>query len=195
LFIFISVLLASLIILGIDSFIIESSEIYLKAFLITFVCQMCLYYNDLYNLKITDSLPEMGIRLLQALGFATIILALIYFIFPGSLIAQGVYFITIGIVLILIFLWRLGYSFVLDHGILNQKIIILGSSKLAEDILYEIKDTKDCGYEVTMLVPDFKDNTALFRQDFKGTIIKKNYEGICEISKDLGVKKIVVALK
>ena len=194
-FIFISVLLASLIIIGIDSFIIESSEIYLKAFLITFVCQMCLYYNDLYNLKISNSLPEMGIRLLQALGFATIILALIYFIFPGSLIAHGVYFVTIGIVLILIFLWRLCYSFVLDHGIFNQKIIVLGSSKLAKNILYEIKDTQDCGYEVSMLVPDYKDSAALFRQGFKGTIIKKNYEGICEISKDLGVKKIVVALK
>ncbi len=195
LFIFVAVLLASWMILGIDAFFIESTEIYLKAFLIMFVCQMCLYYNGLYNLKVVDSVAEMGIRLLQALGVATIILALIYFIFPSSLIARGVYFITIGIVLMLIILWRLGYTIILERGMFNQKILVLGSSKLAEDILYEIKDTRDCGYEVSMLVPDFKDNTAFFHQNFKNIIIEKNYEGICEVSKGLGVRKIVVALK
>ena len=195
LFIFIAVLLASLIVLGMDSFIIQSNEIYAKAFLITIVCQVCLYYNDLYNLKVSDSLAEMSIRLLQSLGVATIILALVYFIFPASLIAQGIYFVSIGIVLILLVLWRLGYTIVLKRGLFNQKILILGSSKLAEDIFYEIKDTHDCGYEVSLLVPDFNDNSDLFQQKFKDTMIKKNYEGICEVSKDLGIKKIVVALK
>ena len=178
LFIFIAVLLASLIVLGMDSFFIQSNEIYAKAFLITMVCQMCLYYNDLYNLKVSDSLTEMSIRLLQALGVATIILALVYFIFPASLIAQGIYFVSIGIVLVLLISWRLGYTIVLQRGLFNQKILILGSSKLAEDILYEIKNTQDCGYEVSLLVPDFNDNSDLFQQKFKDTMIKKNYEGI-----------------
>ena len=121
LFIFIAVLLASLIVFGMDSFIIQSFEIYAKAFLITIVCQTCLYYNDLYNLKGGYSLSEMSIRLLQALGVATIILALVYFIFPASLIAEGIYFVSIGIVLILLVLWRLGYAIVLKRGLFNQK--------------------------------------------------------------------------
>ncbi len=60
--IFVSVLLASVIILGQESFM-PDRRLLMKTFLITVVCQACLYYNDLYDLKITDSFKELGIRL------------------------------------------------------------------------------------------------------------------------------------
>ncbi len=69
-FIFVSVLMASYIIQSTEWFILER-WLLIKILLITFVCQSCLYYQDLYDLKITDSLIELGIRLFQALGFAS----------------------------------------------------------------------------------------------------------------------------
>jgi hypothetical protein len=93
-FIFISVLLASMIILGQESFVLNH-QLIMKIFLITAVCQICLYYNDLYDLKITNNFNEMGIRLIQALGFAAIILAVFYILFPEAIIGSGIFFISV----------------------------------------------------------------------------------------------------
>ena len=53
-FIFVSVMIATWIIIG-NTFILTDRALVLKAFLIVSICQLCLYYNDLYDLKITDT--------------------------------------------------------------------------------------------------------------------------------------------
>ncbi|MEA1948708.1 MAG: capsular biosynthesis protein CpsE, partial [Thermodesulfobacteriota bacterium] len=78
--IYISVIFASWILLKAESFSFDL-WMYLKIFLITFICQTCLYYNDLYDLTVTDSFLELGIRLLQSLGASAIFLAGVYIIF------------------------------------------------------------------------------------------------------------------
>ena len=72
-FIYVSVLVASLILLGPQSFVLDPWQ-YLKILLVTLVCQASLYYNDLYDLKIASTFNELSIRMLQALGFAAIFL-------------------------------------------------------------------------------------------------------------------------
>ena len=89
-FIYSSVVIASWLILGTESFVL-SRWLLLKILLVTFVCQACLYYNDLYDFKITDSFKELGIRLLQALGIAAILLALVYVLIPRAIIGQGIF--------------------------------------------------------------------------------------------------------
>jgi hypothetical protein len=59
-FIFLSVMIACWLLLGKENIRFEYLLI-LKVLLITVTCQVCLYYNDLYNLKITDTLVELGI--------------------------------------------------------------------------------------------------------------------------------------
>ena len=73
-FIFLSVMIASWVLIGGD-FIVTELTLLMKTMLIAVVCQMCLYYNDLYDLNVTDSYQELFIRLLQALGASSILLA------------------------------------------------------------------------------------------------------------------------
>ena len=47
--------------------------------LVTVVCQLCLYYNDFYDLTLVHSNRELIVRLLQAVGAASIVLAALYF--------------------------------------------------------------------------------------------------------------------
>ena len=133
-FIFVSVIIASWLLLGKESLGIQ---IWLlpKALLITATCQICLYYNDLYDLKVTDTYLELGIRLLQALGFSAIFLALVYFLFPQVIISEGIFIVSIVFVIVLIVTWRIGYTQILKLGLFNQKIIILGSSDTAKEIV------------------------------------------------------------
>ena len=192
--IYISVTCASWMFLKAESFAFDL-WLYFKILLITLIFQTCLYYNDLYDLRVTDSFLELGIRLLQALGASAIFLAGIYIIFPGVIIGHGVFAISVCFVILIVVSWRFCYKIILDHGLFNQKIILLGSDGLAKDIINEINERKDSGYTVSVNVQessgnnDFKDqkNTA-------STIYKLDYEGLCEMALNLNISKIVVAL-
>jgi sugar transferase (PEP-CTERM system associated) len=166
-----------------------------KILLITLVCQTCLYYNDLYDFKITNSFNELGIRLLQALGAAAIFLAFVYFIVPQAIIGTGTFLIGICIIIIFIVSWRFCYTMVLNRGIFNEKIILLGSGDLAENIQSEIKDTKDCGYSISVLVPESREDVDFAKKNAPSIVCRDNYEELCKLAQGLGIKKIIVALK
>jgi sugar transferase (PEP-CTERM system associated) len=193
-FIFISVLLASLIILGQDSFVTDH-RLLMKVFLITFVCQACLYYNDLYDLKITNSFNELGIRLLQALGFAAVFLAFFYLLFPDAIIGSGIFLVTVFFAILLIGSWRFGYSLILSRGLFNQKIILLGSGKLIKDIKQEISERKDCGYTLALEVPENMGEVDLANPACTPIVCKNECEGLCAMAHTLGIKKVIVGLK
>jgi sugar transferase (PEP-CTERM system associated) len=193
--IFAAVLVACWLLLNVELFGIDR-WLSLKIFLISLVCQMCLYYNDLYDLKVTDSFQELGIRLLQALGTAAIILAGIYLVFPKTIVGSGIFAVSIVFVIILIVSWRFFYALILSRGLFNQKIILLGSGLLAQNIFDEIINRKDSGYTVAVNVWDsLEDSNLLFKQKQAETIYKKDYDGLCELAEQLDIKKVVVAIK
>jgi sugar transferase (PEP-CTERM system associated) len=190
----VSVTLATRILLGTESFLLDR-WLCSKIFLIAFICLTCLYYNDLYDLNVTDSFSELGIRLFQALGAAAIFLAGIYFVFPEAIIGRGIFVVSIAFVILFIVSWRFGYTLVLSRGMFNEKIIMLGSGELAQNIMNEIRKKRDCGYTVSVVVPDCHADADLQDKKNKAMICKKNYDGLCEMAKRLNIKKIVVALK
>jgi len=196
LFIFVSVLIASWLLLGIESLAFDKG-LYLKTVLIAFVCQTCLYYNDLYDLQVTDTFSELGIRLLQAIGGSAIFLAGFYIIFPDAIIGKGVFVISVGFVVLFIVAWRLSYTFILNRGLFNEKIIVLGSGELFRNVINEIKIKKDSGYTVSVVVPESHNDIAddFIDSNLKRPIYKKGYDGLCELAKDLNIKKVVVALE
>ncbi|MDA3789932.1 MAG: TIGR03013 family PEP-CTERM/XrtA system glycosyltransferase [Desulfobacula sp.] len=172
----------------------------LRIFLITFICQLCLYYNDLYDFKVASTIVEVTIRLLQALGIASIALALIYWVFPVVIINQVVFVLSIVFLIMFIITWRFIYISIINKGLFNQSIIILGSSSLAFDILKEIDAAPDCGYSVSVIIPD-SENEALdknFSTDNKIStkiIIRQEKHDLCTVAKEMGINKVVVALK
>jgi sugar transferase (PEP-CTERM system associated) len=193
-FIYASVLVASVIILDQELFV-PDRRLLMKVFLITFVCQSCLYYNDLYDLKITDSFKELGVRLFQALGFAAIFLGFFYILFPDAIIGTGIFFISICFVILLIVSWRLGYSLILNRGLFNQKIILLGSGELVKNIKEEISGRKDCGYTLTLEVPEKMSDVDLTDPASTPIICKNKCEGLCEMAHTLGIQKVIVGFR
>jgi sugar transferase (PEP-CTERM system associated) len=169
--------------------------LFLKILLITFVCQICLYYNDLYDLKVVDAFKELGIRLIQALGVAAIILACVYFVLPETIIGQGVFSISIVFVILLIVSWRFLYMIILTRGIFNEKLILLGSSKLAQEIIDEISIRKDSGYTVAL---NIQENLVKSVGENRGNRLATNYEkddnGLFELAEKSKITKIIVAL-
>ena len=193
LFLYISVLMATWILLNPESFAFDNL-FSRKAFLIAFVCMICLYFNDVYDLQVTDSYFELGIRLFQALGASSIILACVYFLFQEMIIGKGIFSITIIISMLLIIMWRFFYKFVLTSGMFDQKILILGSGGMGEQIVNEIIKRRDCGYKVSYVIMESHDGNLSSYQGIP-VIYKKKFEGLCQIAKEMDIKKIVVDLK
>lgn len=182
--IYLSVIIAAYIKLGSDLHVFDDWIVF-KSMLITVVCQIALYYNDLYDLKVTNNYVELGIRLLQALGIATIFFGIAYYLIPQLMIGEGIFVIMIGLLILLIVSWRIGYTLVLEKGLFNQKLIIIGSGELAKGIIREIRDKRDSGYEI---------DTILNEEDCR--------EGVCGIQLDMSdqakaknISKIIVAME
>jgi sugar transferase (PEP-CTERM system associated) len=165
--------------------------------LITVVCQISLYYNDLYELKVTQNVRELGLRLIQALGFAAIVLAIIYIFVPKAVVGTGTFLISVGIIIIIIVSWRFCYAMVLDRGLFNQRIILLGSADLIGNIKQEINERKDCGYVIVAEVPDAKHKRKPNNPGLKNPqkIIGHKYEGLADLASAYSIERIVVALE
>jgi len=94
-----------------------------KIALVTIVCQLCLYYNDFYDLTVVHSNRELVVRLLQAGGAASIMLAALYFVQPTLMIGNGIFVSALFVFLIAILGWRLAFNQV--TGSLNPRRRVL----------------------------------------------------------------------
>src|SRR5678815_4138168 len=81
-----------------------------KIALVTGLCQVCFYYNDLYDLTVVHSSRELLIRLLQAAGAASIIIALLYLVAPSLALGHQIFVSSLVIFLIAIVAWRLVFQ-------------------------------------------------------------------------------------
>jgi sugar transferase (PEP-CTERM system associated) len=103
--------------------------------------------------------------------------------------------VGVGIVIVLIACWRFGYSLLLIRGLFNQQIILLGSGDLTRKIREEIKARRDCGYTVAMEVPETVEDADPERPAEVSLICRHKFEGLCELSRGLGIEKIVVSFR
>ena len=124
-----------------------------KALLITAVCQMCLYYCDLYDLTGTRDPRRLLARLLQAIGATSIILAAIYFCFPVLIIGRGVFLSASGIVFLLIVGWRIAFDWLSSHAGPSEKLLIVGTGSAAVGLARELFDRRrELGVEIVGFV-------------------------------------------
>lgn len=189
--IFLSVILAAIVRLGgLDDGWLGDNLIWSKIFLITLVCQVSLYYFDLYDLKVTDTFLELGIRLLHALGVASIGLAVIYYIFPQFIMGRGIFFITLAFLVLLVTSWRFIYNLILRKNMFAQRLLLVGNGRLAADILAELEDKLDSGYKIVGLVPMARGE----RTSQTEIPIFENIQDLKRLVEEEKVDKIVVSM-
>src|SRR6476620_945876 len=70
-----------------------------RVVLITALCELCFYYNDLYDLTVVHSTTELAVRILQGAGAVAIVLALLTMVAPSILIGSGTFLTALGLLL------------------------------------------------------------------------------------------------
>jgi sugar transferase (PEP-CTERM system associated) len=119
-----------------------------KIALVTGLCQICFYYNDLYDLTVVHSSRELLIRLLQAAGAAAILIALLYLLIPSLAIGNGIIVSSLVIFLTAIVAWRLLFNRLAYTSPLEERVLIVGSGSIARQLARQIQHRHDFGYRV-----------------------------------------------
>jgi sugar transferase (PEP-CTERM system associated) len=163
-----------------------------KALLIVGTVQLSLYYFDLYDLKIFRSNFELSIRLLQSLGVSSIILAVLYYLFPFLIVGRGIFLISLGFMGAVIVSWRVIYNHIHRTKQLDQRIMIVGSGELAKSIAIEIIDKADTGFNVIGFITD---NPERVGERLVNPSVIGDQSQILEIAMKERVDRIIVALE
>ena len=121
---------------------------WLKILLSTAIIQACFYLFDLYDLRMIRQRSVLFIRILQALGLASIALATIFYMMPGLTIGRGVFLIGILLTLSMMMCWRLFAMWALGHPKMSERVLILGTGAHAVDLAREVLERGNSGFEV-----------------------------------------------
>src|SRR5438309_3984483 len=123
-----------------------------KAALFTIFCLASFYLFDLYDFVVMHDRRELVLRLLQALGFAWVALALLFYVVPQVMIGRGVSLISLPVALLLMVGWRMGIHWVLGHPELGERILIVGSGPFAIEVARETLHRPDAGFRIVGFV-------------------------------------------
>ena len=114
-----------------------------RALVATAICQLCLYYADGYDLRSIRTRGEVFFRLIQALGAATLLLAISLVFLPDAgqneLVVEVAILASAGVLLI----WRLTVDGVSRAYAANERILFVGSSEGIKKLAREVKRGPD----------------------------------------------------
>jgi sugar transferase (PEP-CTERM system associated) len=116
---------------------------------VVLMCEFALYYNDLYDMEVMKSRGSLLIGLLQALGVASIGLALIYYLAPAVSLGRGIAALAVPTIMTLIFAWRVlldskGFFFLGRP----ERVLIVGTGPAGISLTREICSRPDLNLKV-----------------------------------------------
>ena len=166
--------------------------IWAKVLLVAIVTQISLYFNDLYEFKPEDDPVEMAMRLIQSIGVTSILLAVIYYLFPGVVIGRWVFFASLVVLVLFLVSWRVLYAYVLRKRLFAEKVMLIGDGDLAKDIMEEIKTRREIIYDIRLVVGREKKENNLTQ--FDGIPIRYGFDEICDLAEGEQTSSVIVAL-
>ena len=164
----------------------------LKVLLIVGVLQVCLSYSDLYELRTLAGTRDVLLRLLQALGATSLILAGVYLVLPQLIIARGVFAMAVAMTMCLVVMWRITFAWLSHHAGPHERLLIVGTSQSAIELSRELMARRqELGVDIVGFVnPDDADfPTPSLKASIVGSI-----EDIPRLIPDLQVDRVVVSL-
>jgi len=156
-----------------DEVLIEQRGLY-KIAMTTLVSQFIFYLFSLYDISKPRLRRELMIDLFQAVGAVIFVFGLIFTFRPTLLLGyfdpsgiekgrhygSGVTLLSMLIALSLMICWRLVIHWVMRHPRLGERMLIVGTDKLARDVAHEAMMRLDLGYKVIGFVTETADRPA-----------------------------------
>ena len=109
-----------------------------RAVLVAVACQLCLYYADLYDLRSIIDRRDLFIRIVQALGGTSFLLAAAYFWLPSLIIGRGVFILAAIFVITVVVGWRLLFEWLGRRLAPQERLLLVGTSGAAVTLAREL---------------------------------------------------------
>ena len=125
-----------------------------KITLATLISLLILYFYDLYDYTVMGNRRELMLRLVQAVGIAWALLALLFYFVPPLFIGRGVFVISLPVVLISLLTWRILIHILTGHPDIGEKILIVGTGLSARETAEAVWKRRDAGYRIAGFVTE-----------------------------------------
>ncbi len=163
-----------------------------KALLITASCQFCLYYADLYDLRVVSDRRELFVRTLQALGVTSIIVAVLYYWFPVLILGRGVFLIAAVLIVALTIGWRMTFEWSTKHRKPRERLLIVGTNEAALCLARELHERRA---ELGVMIVGFVDtDPGLIREGLVNPGVIGGIDDIRALVANHDVDRVVVSL-
>src|SRR5258708_18377254 len=132
---------------------VDLPHIALRVAVITLICQLCLYYNDLYDLAVVNSRQELIIRLMQSFGVACLLMFPLFIVFPQLVIgSSNVVAVAVMAGVLILLGWRMLITLAYRVYEVPKRLLLLGTSDLAFDILTALEARSELSMRVIGLI-------------------------------------------
>lgn len=154
-----------------------------KVSLVTVVCWLALYFNDLYDFAVVRRRANLLVHTMQAVGVSCLVLALIYFLAPEASLGRGIALLAAPMMLMLLLSWRLSVNAtnLLARG--DERVLFMGTGDAGVSLVRHILSHP----EYNMKVVGFLDEN--------GQDIGKSLVNPCIIGSTADVEEIVAQEK
>ena len=112
------------------------------------VCQLCMYYTGLYDLRVALRPSLLLIKLGEALGAGAIVLMLLFFILPPVAIGRGIFVLSLVFAAGSLLGWRLLYQRLHTLNRFRVNVLILGTDIEGRQLAEELLKHQALGYEL-----------------------------------------------
>ena len=184
---------ASYLRLGGDAWTLLSEQNgFLRVILVIIVCQTSLHYADMYDVRFIGDTRDLLIRLFQALGATSLVLAVVYFWYPDAMIGRGVFLLASILLVVTVIVWRLLWAWVSRRAAPRERLLLVGTNPAAVDLARELHQRRqELGVEIVGFVDTdpARVGTTVINPGVVGTV-----DDIMTLVPKMGVDRVVVSL-
>src|SRR5437763_15961536 len=161
-----------------------------KAFLVTVICQFCLYYADIYDLRTMSSRIEVLMKVMQALGAAALILSSLFYFVPETRIGAGIVEVSILGIVLVILLWRIFIEWLNRAYGAGERVLLVGSGNAVHALTRELRQRPDLPISLIGSVSDSANSHGL-----SGVPLLGSLEDLGRIIAEKSPTRLIIALK
>ncbi len=121
---------------------------YLKILAITGVVLLLSHWLDLYDSSSLDKNWEQGLRILLVMGFVSLALSAVGFLFPEFMPGNGSALLGLIILTCTLFCWRGAYSWMVKQPFLRERVYVLGTGERSARLVHGLRQRASLGIDV-----------------------------------------------
>jgi sugar transferase (PEP-CTERM system associated) len=163
---------------------------FLRIALASLVCILCMYYYDLYDSLVFTNAREAFTRLIQVLGTTSLILALLYHLYPTLGLRVETFVFGISLAGLSVAAWRKLFLVLNRSPRLAERAVLVGGGPLAASLIAEIEKHPEIGIRLIGLI----DTSSNSLDGINGLVRLGTLDQLPELLKSRQMRRILITM-